>query len=147
MFAVGHFPCFLFCLQRFCSDCIHFAFLLDDLADGLLFQGDGDIAIFRAAESDAEDATGITNVIIRVDIKIIIQRRANPARMIKHVWHRSDDFELSLRVASGIKGNIPNRQTLPQTCIEKQPWFEFRLKSCQMLEVLGKKQTESPQIS
>ena len=117
---------------------VHLALFLDDFADGLLLQGDGDAALFHAAEADAENASRIADVIVRIDVDVVVQRIPDPAGMIENIRHHPNHFELPLRIASRIEGNISDRQALPQTRVKKQLWLELRLKPCQMLEILWK---------
>ena len=59
MLAIGQLPAALRLWQRLRGNRVHLAFFLDDFADRLLLQRDGDIAVQLVPKADAEDASRV----------------------------------------------------------------------------------------
>ena len=115
---------------------IYLAFLLDDFSDRLFLQSDGDVTVQLVPKADAENTSRVADVIVRIDIDVVPNRGSNPARMIEHVWHRLNDLELPLSVATGIEGDVSDGESPLEAGIVKAPGPDVRLDARQVLEVL-----------
>ena len=87
-------------------------------------------------KADTEDASRVADVIVRIDIDVVPNRGSNPARMIEHVWHRLDDLELPLCVATSIECDVPDGESPLEAGVVEAPWADVRLDARQVLEIL-----------
>ena len=136
LLAIGQLPAALRHWHRLRGNRVHLAFLLDDFADGLLLQRDGNITVQLVPKADTEDASRVADVIVRIDIDVVPNRGSNPARMIEHVWHRLDDLELPLCVATSIECDVPDGESPLEAGVVEAPWADVRLDARQVLEIL-----------